>query len=343
MLNNVVNDFIIDEIKTAVSETKCDFNDSDIVSLINLTRVEVLKVFALVPEESIIQSDQMINVLRNVIKVVVGKNLRIKLLQDELETSLLTGLPNQRAGIIAIKGLIQLKKTFCWTFFDLDRLKSINLAYGEHVTDRLLRSIGDVLKRNIRTNEPDGYNDMVVHRSGDEFWLILNNATLEGGMIASQNLLNKLKERPITVKISAEDANYIEDLGQKLESRISNGESLEEFEKIALDFIHTATKQINEQKQSGKFIRRMKDKIEKIFFLNVSVTASMGCVPYEQGVESGETSEEDVNEIFDLMSSRIKSAEERAKLDGRNCVRGFDGKEFFVLDDGEGVVRTEGR
>ena len=65
----------------------------------------------------------------------------------------------------------------------------------------------------------------------------------------------------------------------------------------------------------------------KVYFLKVPVTASMGCTAFST-IQDSDLGSED---WFEEMASRIKFAEEKAKQSGRNCVRGFDGENYFTF------------
>lgn|GEM_PF-6024704 len=301
-------------------------DQASVLNLVENTRLEMVKIFEDAPDIETVKPE----LIRNAAISMAGKLVEIEQLNSELNTSYLTGLPNQRAAARVICDLINNNDSFAWTFFDLDRLKSLNLAYGEHAADRLIRAIGERLKNNMRCNEPDGKNDMVAHRSGDEFWLILNHADLKGGMIASQKLLDVIRQKPLTIKINEDDSKYVRDLEITLRNKLDKDGGLEEFENIALSMTESAMRQIDEQETSGACIsKRASDKGKKIYFVSIGVTASMGCTAFLPQENPGC----DTQSCFEQMSSRIKSSEEKAKQDGRNCVRGFDGEHYYALND----------
>lgn len=342
MLKQVINEtarsIIIEAVSSAEPENgnssteKPALNDQKVIELIRKTKLDTLSVLSVYITGESKEDENLLKTAANLTRLIGRKNVDIALLQEELETSLLTGLPNQRIGTQTIKKLIEENHPFCWTFFDLDHLKPMNLVLGEHVADRLIRGVGDTLKRNIRTNEADGYNDMVIHRSGDEFWLILNHTNLNGGMIASQHVLERLTANPITIKMTEEDVNYSFSVYKNLKTRLETGEKLKDFEQEAIPFIEQIRIQIEKQEKEKLTSRRINDHNRKIYFVSIPVTASMGCTEFSNENNS-EKSRLDIETVFDSMSSRIKSAEEKAKMDGRNCVRGFDGQNHFKLLD----------
>jgi diguanylate cyclase (GGDEF)-like protein len=298
-----------------------------VVEVMTAIRDSVFEIFGEEDEEKIAF---MTDSVRRACAVILRNQIDLEIQSEELNTSFLTGLPNQRLGIKVIKRLISKNRAFAWTFLDLDRLKSMNLAFGEHVTDRIIRAIGERINKNIRTNEPDGYNDMAVHRSGDEFWLILNRADLKRGMQASQNLLSKIQSEPFTIKLNQLDVEYLQNIIEKLSSQ----KKLEEFEEIALKLARAAIEHLNSPHH--EFINRRDN--EQISLLPVSVSASMGCVPFIP-VEIPEPSRADHQ--FDQMSTLIKYAEEKAKMSGRGKVIGYDGQKYFQFNDQKTIIEID--
>ncbi|MGL5831020.1 MAG: GGDEF domain-containing protein [Candidatus Altimarinota bacterium] len=298
-----------------------------VVEVMTAIRDSVFEIFGEEPEQQI---DLMTDSIHRACVVILRNQIDLEIQSEELNTSFLTGLPNQRLGVKVIKRLISKNRAFAWTFLDLDRLKSMNLAFGEHVVDRLIRAIGDRITKNIRTNEADGYNDMAVHRSGDEFWLILNRADLQRGMQASQNLLSKIQNEPLIIKLNQLDLEYLKNIIEKLSSQ----KKLDEFEEIALRMAREAVNHLTGSQHT--FIDRREH--ERVSFLPVKVSASMGCVPF---IPPQEADPANTDMHFENMSSLIKYAEEKAKMSGRGRVIGYDGQKYFQFNDQKTIIEID--
>src|SRR5258705_12988375 len=59
-------------------------------------------------------------------------------------------------------------------FVDLDRFKDLNDHFGHDNGDRVLRTVGSMLRRHVRGS------DYVIRWGGDEFLLLLTCAAAEG-------------------------------------------------------------------------------------------------------------------------------------------------------------------
>jgi diguanylate cyclase len=66
--------------------------------------------------------------------------------------------------------------------FDLNELKKINDIYGHEVGDLALKTVGAVLANNARTN------DVLARWGGEEFIVVLPNATLEEARVIAERM-----------------------------------------------------------------------------------------------------------------------------------------------------------
>lgn len=343
-MEKYIKDNLIKVLSKSISEISTDepidkkfvesLTEDKLINLVKNIRFEILNIFNKFDayqwgNDFLFKRNDFLSIINSILTSISTKNVEIEKLNYELKTSYLTDLPNQKAAVTTIMKLIEQNHPFAWTFFDLDRLKSINLALGEHVTDRLIRSVGERLKDNVRLNEPDGYNDMVAHRSGDEFWLILNHSNLQGGMIASQKLLESIECKPINISIYGDDFKYTKELELKLKNKDKEGK-IEKFEEFALYIVKLVNKQVSELKEKSSCIsKRVSDKGKQVYHIKIPITASMGCAEFK----GSDNPNLDPKDYFNQMISKIKFAEERSKMDGRNCVRGYDGNKYYVLSD----------
>ncbi|GAB6988348.1 bifunctional diguanylate cyclase/phosphodiesterase [Paenibacillus pini] len=110
----------------------------------------------------------------------------------------LTGLPNKRRLTHQIEKLIQSSPTGIAgvVVFNVNRFKTINDSLGHQAGDRVLRIVGDRLKRNSLPKEE------VFSMGGDEFALILPYLnSIETGMSRVRELM-ELFETPIVIEES---------------------------------------------------------------------------------------------------------------------------------------------
>ena len=113
-----------------------------------------------------------------------------KILMDKLrDTSLrdgMTGLYNRRfleEFIDKIMGQAQREKeTYSVMMLDVDFFKMVNDTYGHDVGDKVIVAIGKVLKENIRNA------DLAIRYGGEEFVLMLHNATDEGALEVARKI-----------------------------------------------------------------------------------------------------------------------------------------------------------
>jgi len=131
----------------------------------------------------------------------------------------LTGLNNRRSIIASLKHELAIRKyrDLSLIFCDLDNFKRINDKYGHQVGDKLLSSIGKLLKFSTR------YYDIIGRYGGDEFIIILLDTDIKKACyvaeVLSEKLLNnKLIHNDKLISISSsfgvvslkDNAEYIE-------------------------------------------------------------------------------------------------------------------------------------
>ncbi len=119
-------------------------------------------------------------------------NLRLReLLQRQSICDLLTGLYNRRYMETTVeRELRQAQRqdqSVGFIMIDLDHFKQFNDTYGHSAGDALLSSLGEFLSANIRGS------DIACRYGGDEFVLILPQATLEDTTLRAENLREGLK------------------------------------------------------------------------------------------------------------------------------------------------------
>ena len=74
----------------------------------------------------------------------------------------------------------------CIALLDLDHFKKINDTYGHPFGDRVLQAVGESLNASLRSS------DIACRYGGEEFVIILNKASLHGGLSAAQRMRERL-------------------------------------------------------------------------------------------------------------------------------------------------------
>jgi diguanylate cyclase (GGDEF)-like protein len=75
---------------------------------------------------------------------------------------------------------------------DVDNLKEINDKYGHPAGDKLLKSVGDIIKHCIRENV-----DWPFRYGGDEFCVILTQVSQEQALITSERFIQSFNEKKL--------------------------------------------------------------------------------------------------------------------------------------------------
>ncbi len=117
--------------------------------------------------------------------VIESKLLMEKLRQTSLKDGM-TGLYNRRFLEEFIEKFMSQadrnKETYHIMMLDVDWFKQVNDTYGHDVGDMVIVEIGKLLKKHIRNS------DMAIRYGGEEFILLLQNATDEGAMMVAKNI-----------------------------------------------------------------------------------------------------------------------------------------------------------
>ncbi len=109
----------------------------------------------------------------------------------------LTGLPNRAQFGDVVRQAVQAAEgagtTVAVLMLDLDRFKNINAKLGYAVGDQLLRAAAERLSRQVMRE-----GDLVARRSGDEFAVLLREATPELALSVAQRIARAF-EQPIAL------------------------------------------------------------------------------------------------------------------------------------------------
>ena len=80
-------------------------------------------------------------------------------------------------------------RRFCLLMMDLDGLKATNDKYGHFVGDRVLRGVGDVIRRSVRKI------DSPARYGGDEFVVLLPETDPSGAFVVAEKIRQGVAER----------------------------------------------------------------------------------------------------------------------------------------------------
>ncbi|MFP4363324.1 MAG: GGDEF domain-containing protein [Spirochaetia bacterium] len=103
----------------------------------------------------------------------------------------LTGLYNRRIGFSILEKQMKMSEReanpMVLCFIDVDDLKKVNDGFGHAMGDLLISTIAEAIRKNIRES------DTVFRFGGDEFIIILPNATERSAAIVVERILHSLR------------------------------------------------------------------------------------------------------------------------------------------------------
>lgn len=109
----------------------------------------------------------------------------------------LTGLANMRRLMAALEQEVdrvsRSGEIALLLLIDIDRFKSINDTYGHLVGDQALRSVADVLAKNVRPM------DTGARYGGDEFAVLLPNCRPAAGRVISERICRQVEQTPFVL------------------------------------------------------------------------------------------------------------------------------------------------
>ncbi len=127
----------------------------------------------------------IINYLEAAKPVIESKLLTDKLRENSLRDPM-TGLYNRRfleQFIDTLAGQVKREEeNYSILMLDVDFFKMVNDTYGHDVGDKVIVAIGKVLKENIRES------DLAIRYGGEEFLVLLHNASEEGTLKVAQKI-----------------------------------------------------------------------------------------------------------------------------------------------------------
>lgn len=138
------------------------------------------------------QLEQLLTQKHKLAKELEEKNIR---LTQVSQTDALTGLPNRRGYkermTIELARSARAGTPLCLIMGDIDHFKSVNDTWGHDFGDRVINAIASVLKSNLRRT------DFAARIGGEEFAIVLPDTPLEGGILAAQKLIERVRSRKL--------------------------------------------------------------------------------------------------------------------------------------------------
>lgn len=141
---------------------------------------------------------------------VSQKSVEMEVIRQELDeykrianTDSLTRLANRRAfdeKLAAVYNSEQLRSYTGLLIADIDHFKKINDTYGHPVGDKILATVGTVIRANLRRDA------FVARTGGEEFAIILSDSGVEESMQVAERIRNALATTPF--KNSKTGVNY---------------------------------------------------------------------------------------------------------------------------------------
>jgi two-component system cell cycle response regulator len=144
------------------------------------------------------KADLSVGLLARIIHHAIERHRLHESLKALSFTDELTHVYNRRGFITLLEQQMsvskRIKKGFFLFIIDLDYLKQINDTYGHLVGDRALMDTAKCLRDSFRQH------DIIGRIGGDEFGVIVINASQESGDYLKQQLVEKIKEYNLHVK-----------------------------------------------------------------------------------------------------------------------------------------------
>jgi diguanylate cyclase (GGDEF)-like protein len=124
--------------------------------------------------------------------VLLMKERSDKVISHLAVTDPLTGLPNRRSFMDMAEAVFERHKAgrapLSVLFIDIDYFKKINDAYGHTFGDEVLVAMGNVIRTSLRDR------DLFCRYGGEEFVILLPEATFEKAKLVTQRIVNSIAE-----------------------------------------------------------------------------------------------------------------------------------------------------
>ena len=117
---------------------------------------------------------------------------KLGMLSHEAQSDPLTGLANRRAMNDMLNLLVQTNQPYSVLALDIDHFKRVNDTFGHDAGDVALKKVAEILKHNSRAN------DLACRSGGEEFSLILPDASQETASAIAERIRENIADSEIT-------------------------------------------------------------------------------------------------------------------------------------------------
>ena len=129
---------------------------------------------------------------------IAVENARLhKLVKEQAETDILTGLHNRRALdrhlSLEMQRAMRYQRPVTLVMLDLDNFKQVNDRFGHPEGDRVLRQIAAHIQKVVRES------DFLARYGGDEFAIISTEASGEAGLLLAGRIKEAIASHPISL------------------------------------------------------------------------------------------------------------------------------------------------
>ncbi len=132
---------------------------------------------------AVVDEDGVVDGVISIVRDVSDRKARELKLTEQALTDVLTGLPNRRAFGLAVDDRhADGRVRDCVALIDIDHFKRVNDAHGHDGGDEVLRNFAKVARRHMRQN------DVVARIGGEEFAILLADATLDQARLICDRL-----------------------------------------------------------------------------------------------------------------------------------------------------------
>lgn len=120
-------------------------------------------------------------------------------LRELANTDPLTGLLNRRGGLLLLERMlsesVQRHRRLSVAYIDLDHFKAVNDRHGHAVGDQVLQMVGERVCSSLRGS------DVIARLGGEEFLLVLSDASGANALRLVDTLRARIAERPLMTRV----------------------------------------------------------------------------------------------------------------------------------------------
>jgi len=184
--------------------------------------------------------NEITNLARDLMDKVIGQKQEIQSLKEQITRDVMTPLINYPYFHEVLEQEIYRSRRYKYPLsiiiLDIDDLKSINDKFGHPAGDKVIKTVADCLKDQLRQS------DHIARYSGDEFGIILTETSLKGGLRAA----GRLKEAISSLNVNYENNSLSLNLSLGVASLLPDQD-------VSKDgFIKMADKALSLAKANGK-------------------------------------------------------------------------------------------